>query len=80
MKELLRFEEMKTKGVTKKFDVYSNHSDDFLGTIHWRAGWRCYVMSYAESIDMSLSCDKELNNFMETLENERKEEQWQKKR
>lgn len=69
MKQLLRFEEEETKGKTKKFKVYSTHSNDFLGDIHWRSGWRCYVMSYDGEIDMSLSCNKELNNFMEKLEN-----------
>lgn len=73
MKTMLRFEEIETTGKTKKFNVYSTHSEDFLGVIHWRSGWRCYVISYSEqdAIDMSLSCNKELNNFMEELEKER---------
>lgn len=73
MKQLLRFMEGKTDGgKTKIFSVFSNHSDDLLGIIHWRSGWRCYVMSYEDGIDMSLSCNKELNDFMEKLETERK--------
>jgi hypothetical protein len=72
MKQLLRFVEVKTEGKTKIFNVF-NHSDDFLGTIHWRVGWRCYVVSYEDGIDMSVSCMKELINFMEELEKERKE-------
>ena len=60
---------------TKIFNVYSNHSNDFLGKIHWRSGWRCYVISYEPDIDMSLSCNEELNVFMEKLEQERKEKQ-----
>jgi hypothetical protein len=71
-KKHLKFEEKKSKGKTKAFDVYSIESGDFLGSIHWRNGWRCYVMSYQECIDMSLSCSKELNDFMEFLENGRK--------
>ena len=73
MKELLRFEKLKQEGKTKRYDMYSNHSGDFLGFIHWRSGWRCYVISYGNGIDMSLSCNKELNKFMEQLEEERKE-------
>lgn len=72
MKELLRFEEQEQTGKTKVFRVFSNHSGDFLGTIHWRIGWRCYVISYDDEIDMSLSCNKELNAFMQKLEDERK--------
>ena len=73
MKQLLRFAELPSEGKTKRFCVYSNHSNDYLGLIHWRSGWRCYVISYEDGIDMSLSCNKELNDFMEKLENERKE-------
>jgi len=72
MNKLLRFEEINIKRKTKVFLVYSHHSNDLLGMIHWRTGWRCYVMSYEEEIDMSLSCNQELNDFMEKLENERK--------
>lgn len=66
-KKLLKFVECMGKGKAKIFYVYSTHSNDFLGTIHWRNGWRCYVISYEPNIDMSLSCNKELNEFMEEL-------------
>ena len=75
MKELLHFEEDKSfKGKTKRIHVYSNHSEDLLGIIHWRSGWRCYVISYEPDIDMSVGCNEELNKFMKQLEKERKEE------
>jgi hypothetical protein len=57
---------------TKRFYVYSSHSNDKLGVIQWRTGWRCYVMSYDDDIEMSVSCMKELNEFIESLEQERK--------
>jgi hypothetical protein len=66
--QLLKFEEKSIKGQkTKRFLVYSTHSDEFLGTINWRNGWRCYVMSYEEGIDMSLSCEEEIIKFMRLL-------------
>lgn len=66
--QLLRFEESSIKGQkTKRFLVYSTHSDEFLGTIKWRNGWRCYVMSYEDGIDMSLSCEQEIIKFMRLL-------------
>ena len=71
MKKSLNFEEYKSEGKTKIFHIYSVHSNDFLGIIHWRPTWRCYVMSYANHIDMSVSCNKELTEFMEKLEKER---------
>ena len=73
MEKNLRFEEnISPSGKTKIINVFSAHSEDFLGRIHWRSGWRCYVMSYQNNIDMSLSCNKELNEYMENLEKERK--------
>ena len=71
MKQLLKFEIVESTGKTAIIKVYSTHSNDLLGTIHWRSGWRCYVMSYNNNIDMSLSCNKELNEFMEKLEENR---------
>lgn len=73
MKSLLRFEEIESKGKTKIFGVCSNHSNQLLGIIHWRPGWRCYVISYEPNIDMSYSCNKELNEFMNNLELLRKD-------
>jgi hypothetical protein len=74
MKKLLFFieDENEPRRKTRVYNVYSGHSNDFLGKIHWRSGWRCYVMSYNEDIDMSLSCNKELNEFMQKLEDERR--------
>jgi len=82
MKKLLFFiedENDKETRKTKRFNVYSNHSNDFLGVIKWRSGWRCYVMSYGKDIDMSVGCMKELNEYMEQLEKERKERETNEK-
>lgn len=70
----LRFEENTSpSGKTFIVNVFSTHSGDFLGRICWKPTWRCYVMSYQNDIDMSLSCNKELNEYMENLEQKRKE-------
>lgn len=80
MKKLLFFiKDENVKGKTERYNVYSNHSNDFLGVIHWRSGWRCYVISYTENIDMSLSCNKELNEFMQELEYKRLQKMKEKK-
>ncbi|MFA6074026.1 MAG: hypothetical protein WC758_07965 [Candidatus Woesearchaeota archaeon] len=71
MKNLFFIEDEDVKGKTKRFNVYSNHSKDYLGKIHWRSGWRCYVISYENNIDMSVSCMIELNEFINQLEEER---------
>lgn len=61
----------KAKRKTKRFNVYSKHSNDYLGKISWRCGWRCYVISYSEDIDMSVGCHEELNEFIKELEKQR---------
>jgi len=73
MKTLLRFQEVFNPGVTKRVEVYSMHSQDYLGLIHWQSTWRCYVMSYEPDTIMSASCMVELVGFMQKLEDERKE-------
>ena len=75
MKNLLFFikDEDEPKRKTKRFYVYSKHSNDLLGVVCWKCGWRCYVMEYRNDIIMSIGCHKELNEFMQKLEDERKE-------
>lgn len=80
MNKLLGFVEVETTGITKIFSVFSNHSGELLGEIHWRSGWRCYVMSYAENIDMSNSCMKELCSFIDNLDLEQKLNLWKRKK
>ena len=68
MKKLLFFiEDEDNERKTKRFYVYSTHTNDKLGVIQWRTGWRCYVMSYDNDVHMSIGCHKELNEFMEKL-------------
>jgi len=66
--KLLRFKDVSlVSQKARRFRVYSAHSEDLIGFIHWGNDWRCYVMSYVNDIDMSLSCEKELVRFMEDL-------------
>ena len=64
-------EDDKEKRKTKRFNVYSKHSNDYLGKVRWNYAWRCYIMDYSNDIMMSIGCHKELNNFMQVLEDER---------
>jgi len=74
----IRFDLISDSGKTKVVDVFSTHSGDYLGRIHWRCGWRCYVMSYNKDIDMSIGCHDELNDFMKHLEDIRKRDSSEK--
>ena len=71
MKQFLRFEQLPTKGKTKKFEVYSMHSGDYLGQIRWEGGWRHYVMDFCSECIWSFACLKQLSDFIQFLEDER---------
>jgi hypothetical protein len=54
----------------KKTDCYWVINEQFnheIGTIHWRGGWRQYVFQAAPEIDMSRSCHKEIDAFIDKL-------------
>lgn len=73
MKKFLRFEEMENIGKkTKVYDVYSTHSDDFLGSINWDTGWRQYVFS-PDMTKWSVGCLRQLADFVETLNMQQKQ-------
>lgn len=44
-----------------------------VGIIHWRGGWRQYVSQTYPKIDMSRSCNKEVNDFIDDLMKEWRE-------
>ncbi len=45
-----------------------NHKFGYeIGIIHWRGGWRQYVFQAISNIDMSRSCHKEINKFIDKL-------------
>lgn len=68
----LIFKEVPTKGKTKMFLVHSAHSNDFLGRIIWRNGWRRYVMSFEADCDWSIECMAECYKFVAKLMQDRK--------
>lgn len=44
-----------------------------IGIIHWRGGWRQYVSQTYPKTDMSRSCNKEVNKFIDKLMDEWKQ-------
>lgn len=71
--KFLRFEEKTFKGRTKKFDVYSVHSDDYLGEIKWYNGWRRYVIHFDRGTIWSAECLREGYCFIQNLMNVHKQ-------
>ena len=56
------------KGVKlHKYMVMNSKFNSDIGFIHWRGGWRQYVFQAFPEIDMSRSCNKEVNNFIDKL-------------
>lgn len=67
----LTFVETTQTGKTRKYDVFSTHSGDILGHIHWRSGWRRYVMSFDKDCDWSVECMAECYKFVQKLMEDR---------
>ena len=60
----------------KKMPIYEMINTTFwkkIGIIHWRGGWRQYVSQTKPKIDMSKSCNIEVNNFIDELMQEWRE-------
>ena len=67
MTDFLRFEEIETKGKTRAFKVISAHSNEQLGQICWRCGWRRYVMHFDSDCDWSVECMAQCYKFIQKL-------------
>lgn len=50
-----------------EYTVRNEKFDTRIGTIHWRGGWRQYVFMADNEIDMSRSCHKEIDKFIDKL-------------
>jgi hypothetical protein len=70
----LDFEKMPTKKdcLTDTFTVWNALFVQQIGIIHWRAGWHQYVFQALPDVDMSRSCHREIDSFIDKLMDERK--------
>jgi len=50
-----------------KYKVINTKFDKEIGFIHWRGGWRQYVFQADPFIDMSRSCHREVDEFIDKL-------------
>lgn len=71
----LEFKELTPRKGAKlsQYEVWNTSFNESIGFIHWRGGWRQYVFQAKVNIDMSRSCMKEVNNYIDTLMKEWKE-------
>lgn len=53
-----------------KYNVINITFNQIIGIIHWRGGWRQYVFRAKPDIDMSRSCHKEIDKFIDGLMDE----------
>lgn len=53
-----------------KYTVRNHKLGQEIGIIHWRGGWMQYVFRAYPEIDMSRSCHKEIDNFIDGLMDE----------
>lgn len=57
--------------ITKTFEV-RNTSEEMLGWIAWKAGWRRYVFQPVNETVFDASCLAEIAGYLEKLMNERR--------
>ena len=50
-----------------KYEVRNFVLGGIIGEIHWRGGWMQYVFQARPEIDMSRSCHKEIDKFIDKL-------------
>lgn len=72
----LRFRKLPLKKGQKlnQYRVYNKYFHDKIGIIHWRGGWRQYVFQALPEIDVSRSCHKEIDKFIDKLMKEWRKE------
>jgi predicted heme/steroid binding protein len=57
-----------------RYRVHNHTLYDTIGEIHWRGGWRQYVFRAYPDVDMTRSCHKQIDKFIDILMNK-----WRKK-
>lgn len=70
-KYLIFKKEKLDKKKTYDINIY-NKSREFLGRIHWRSGWRTYVVSFQPDIDFDIKCMDDIISYIKALLEERK--------
>jgi len=65
----LRFEKLPLEAKKKlhKYKVMNDQFNQEIGVIHWRGGWHQYVFQALPEVDMSRSCHREIDNFIDLL-------------
>ena len=71
----LEFEKLPLKKGSKlhEYKIINTKLNQEIGIIHWRGGWRQYVSQTFPKVDMSRSCNKEVNDFIDKLMKEWKD-------
>lgn len=70
----LEFKKLRLKKGAKlhKYEVRNHSLYQTIGEIHWRGGWRQYVFRAMPEVDMSRSCHKQIDEFIDKLMEVRK--------
>ena len=65
----LRFKETAPErgNLLPRYIVYNDQFNEQIGIIHWRGGWRQYVWRALPNVDMSRSCNNEINKFIDKV-------------
>jgi len=67
----IRFVEMPSSGITKRWHCENRRHGHFLGLVRWSGGWRQYVYDSGPA-QYSGGCLKDIQDFIEQAMRERK--------
>ena len=65
----LQFEKLPLEKGRKlhKYKIINTDFNEEIGIIHWRGGWIQYVSQTHSGVDMTRSCNREVNDFIDNL-------------
>jgi hypothetical protein len=63
----ISFEEVETKGKTRKFNCLNKKSGFVLGEVKWITGWRQYCFLPTEYTQFSVGCLNDIIDFIKKL-------------
>lgn len=80
MSKYLEFKQVPYNGKTKRFEVISKNHGYSLGRISWYGNWRQYIFSPVFETIWNKDCLKDIQDFLQKLMNDWKDEQFYKKK
>ncbi len=74
--EFIHFDQVPTKGITSRWLVRNNRSNDDLGVVAWYGAWRQYCFEPSDPSVYSAGCLNDISHFIGQLQDMRLKARW----